>query len=100
MASLRGASIHRASMQQARIQQATIQRTAVVTLVLATCLSSAVVAQTRKEYRFTVGPSANISVDTQYGAISVRPGDGNQVVVLATFKPDNVEVDQQQNGNR
>jgi hypothetical protein len=87
-------------MQQARIQQATIQRTAVVTLVLATCLSSAVVAQTRQEYRFTVGPNANISVDTQYGAISVRPGDGNQVVVLATFKPDSVEVDQQQNGNR
>jgi DUF4097 and DUF4098 domain-containing protein YvlB len=39
-------------------------------------------------------------VDTQYGAISVKPGSGNQVVVTATLKSDIVEVDNQQNGNR
>ncbi len=72
----------------------------VVTLVLATCMSAAAFAETKKEYRFTVGPNANILVDTQYGAISVKPGSGNEVVVTATLKSDNVEVDQQQNGNR
>ncbi len=82
------------------IHQASIRNTAIVTLVLATYLSAAAYGETKKEYRFTVGPNANISVDTQYGAISVKPGNGNQVVVLATLKSDNVEVDQQQNGNR
>jgi DUF4097 and DUF4098 domain-containing protein YvlB len=39
-------------------------------------------------------------VDTQYGAISVKPGSDNQVVVTAILKSNNVEVDQQQTGNR
>lgn len=73
---------------------------AVVTLLLATCLSVAAVAESKKEYRFTVGPRANVSVDTQYGAISARPGLANEVVVTATLKSDGVEVDRQQNGNR
>ena len=79
---------------------ASLQQTAIVTVVLATCLASAALAETRKEYRFTVGPNANVSVDTQYGAISVRPGSSGQVVVMATLMSDKVEVDQQQTGNR
>ena len=82
-----------ASLQQASLQRAHFQRTTVATLVLATCLSAAAFAETKKEYRFTVGPNANISVDTQFGAISVKPGSVNQVVVTATLKSDNVEVD-------
>jgi DUF4097 and DUF4098 domain-containing protein YvlB len=89
-----------ASFQQASLEQTNLRQATVVTLVLVTCLASAALAETKKEYRFTVGANANISVDTQYGAISVRPGSGNQVVVRATLKSDNVEVDQQQNGNR
>jgi DUF4097 and DUF4098 domain-containing protein YvlB len=94
------ASLRKASLQQASIQRANFQKTAVVTLVLATCLSTAAFGETKKEYRFTVGPNANISVDTQYGAISVKPGSTTQVVVMATLKSGNVEVDKQQNGNR
>jgi len=89
-----------ASLQQASLQRAHFQKTAVATLVLETCLSGAAFAETKKEYRFAVGPNANISVDTQYGAISVKPGSVNQVVVTATLKSGNVEVDQQQNGSR
>src|ERR1700682_1810924 len=88
------------SVQKASLPHASIQNTTVVSLVLATCLSAAAFAESKKEYRFTVGPNANISVDTQYGAISVRPGSANQVVVTATLKSDKVEVDKQQNGNR
>jgi DUF4097 and DUF4098 domain-containing protein YvlB len=97
MASLRGANLHRAS-----IQRACVPHTVVVTLVLATGLASAALAETRKEYRFTVGANANVSVETQYGAISVKPGSANQVVVTATIKSDSgaVEVDQHQSGNR
>ena len=76
------------------------QRTAVAGLVLATCLASVAIAESRKEYRFNVGPQANVSVDTRYGAISVKPGSANQVLVTATAKSDKVEVESQQNGNR
>ncbi len=81
-------------------QRANLQKTTVVSLVLATCLASAALAETKKEFRFTVGPNANVSVDTQFGAISVKPGSANQVVVTATLKSDKVEVDKLQNGNR
>ena len=81
-----------------------INPTMVAALILATCLASTAFAQNKgeanKEYRFTVGPHPNISVDTQNGAISVKPGSSNQVVVTATVKSDNVEVDHQQKGNR
>ncbi len=71
-----------------------------VVLVLMTCASTAALAGNIKEYRYTVGPHANISVDTLYGAISVRAGSDNAVVVTATIKSGDVEVDEQQNGNR
>jgi DUF4097 and DUF4098 domain-containing protein YvlB len=98
--SLQLASFPQAIVQRANFQRANFQNTTVVTLVLATCLSAAAFAETKKEYRFTVGPNANVSVDTQYGAISVKPGTATQVVVTATLKSGNVEVDKQQNGNR
>ncbi|MGC2245244.1 MAG: DUF4097 family beta strand repeat-containing protein [Terriglobales bacterium] len=79
---------------------ARLQQTAVVTLALATCLVSVAIAESRKEYRFNVGPNANISVDTQYGAISVKPGTSSQVVVTAISQSDRTEVDNQQRGNR
>ena len=75
------------------------QVTQLTVLVLVT-LTTFALAETKKEYRFTVGPNANISVDTQYGAISVKPGSTTQVVVMATLKSGDVEVDKQQNGNR
>jgi hypothetical protein len=84
----------------AGLQYANLERATVVTLVLATYLSATAFAETKKEFHFTVGPNANISVDTQYGAISVKPGSGDQVVVTATLSSSSVEVDQQQNGNR
>jgi DUF4097 and DUF4098 domain-containing protein YvlB len=91
-------------LRQEDIHHTGINPTMVAALILATCLASTAFAQNKgdvkKEYRFTVGPHPNISVDTQNGAISVKPGSGNQVVVTATVKSDNVEVDRQQKGNR
>ena len=89
-----------ASFPYVSFRQASLRQVGVVALVLATWLVSAAFAETQKEYSFTVGPNANVSVDTQYGAISVRPGSSIQVVVTATLKSDKVEVDRQQNGNR
>jgi DUF4097 and DUF4098 domain-containing protein YvlB len=67
-----------------------------VILVTATFASG----ETRKEYRFTVGPQAAISVINQYGPISVKPGAGSQVVVTAILYSDKVEIDQSQSGSR
>ena len=77
-----------------------VPRSKVVTAVLAACLVSVAVAETKKEFRYIVGPNANVSVDTQYGAISVRPGASNEVVIVATLQSDQAEVDNQQSGNR
>jgi DUF4097 and DUF4098 domain-containing protein YvlB len=95
MASLEQGSVYGANYRPIRVQQGTV-----LILFLVACLSAGLIAQTKKEYRYTVGPNANISVDTQYGAISVKPGNSNEVVVMATLKSDDVEVDQTQNGNR
>ena len=89
-----------ASLQQSGIQQPSLRQTTVVTLVLATCMSAAAFAQTKREFHFTVGANAVVSVDTQYGAISAKPGTSDQVVVTAMLSSGKVEVDQQQNGNR
>jgi DUF4097 and DUF4098 domain-containing protein YvlB len=77
-----------------------MRRTTIVGLVLATCLVSAAVAESRKEFRFTVGPKANISVNTQYGAITVKPGYANRIIVVAVLQSDKVQVDHLQKGNR
>jgi DUF4097 and DUF4098 domain-containing protein YvlB len=72
--------------------------TGVVFLMLAGTII--VVAQTRKEFRYTVGPQATVSVTNQYGPISVAAAAGNQVMVTAVLHSDKVEVDQNQSGNR
>jgi DUF4097 and DUF4098 domain-containing protein YvlB len=77
-----------------------MQHTAIVGLVVAACLASTATAETRKEYRYTVGPKASVTVDTEYGSISVTPGNANQVVVVAVVRSDKARVDVSQEGNR
>ncbi len=77
-----------------------MQRSTVAGVLLAGCLVSLAIAESKKEYHFNVGPQANVSVDTQYGAISVKPGSANQVLITATTKTDKAEVYANQNGSR
>jgi DUF4097 and DUF4098 domain-containing protein YvlB len=63
-------------------------------------VAGALVAESKKEYHFTVGPKAGVSVMNPYGSISVRPSTNNTVVVNAVLHSDKVEVDNNQNGNR
>jgi Putative adhesin len=56
--------------------------------------------EVRKEFRYTVGPKASISVINEYGPISIKPSPGNQVLVTAILGSDQVEVDQSQSGDR
>ena len=63
-------------------------------------VASTLVAQSRTEYHFLVGPKAGVSVSNPYGSISVKPSTDNQVVVNAVVHSGKVEVDKSQNGNR
>jgi len=67
-----------------------------VTVIMAGTL----VAQSRKEFHFTVGTRAGVSVMNPYGSISVKPSLNNIVTVAAILHSDKVEVDNNQNGNR
>ena len=69
---------------------------ATVTIILLGTL----VAESKKELHFTVGPRAGISVINPYGSISVKPSPGNTVMVTAILHSDKVEVDNNQSGNR
>ena len=69
-------------------------------LMLMASVAAFAASEARKEYRFTVGPQASVSINNQYGPISVKPGAGNQVVVRVLLRSDKVEVDRNQSGNR
>jgi len=68
-------------------------------VVLGAMAVGTLTAQTRKEYRFNMGPKAGVSVNNPYGSISVKPSDGNTVVINAVLHSDKVEVDNSQTGN-
>lgn len=69
--------------------------------VLAIGLVSVAIAETKKEFRYTVNPNEKtvITVDAQYGAITVKPGSALNVAVVAIVQ-DKASVDHLQKGNR
>ena len=79
------------------LSRANFTKAAVVTILTGVAFGA---GEVRKEFRYIVGPKATVSVTNQYGPVSVRPIEGNQVVVTAVLHSDKVEVDQNQTGNR
>lgn len=72
------------------------QRAATFAVVVVVSVATIAIAESKKEFRFTVGPHANVTVMNQFGPISLKPGSGNLVIVTATTHSDKVEVDQSQ----
>src|SRR6202035_3056494 len=68
--------------------------------VVGVMVAGTLVAESKKEYHFVVGPRAGVSVMNPYGSISVNPSLNNTVIVNAILHSDKVEVDNNQNGNR
>ena len=85
---------------QGDVGMSRIRGVAKLTVVGIALTSTLAAAQSRKQYRFNVGPRAAVAVANQYGPISVKPGPANQVSVSAFFRSDKVEVEQSQTGNR
>jgi DUF4097 and DUF4098 domain-containing protein YvlB len=57
-------------------------------------------AETRQQLHFKVGRKASVSINNQYGPISVKAGAKKEVVITAVLHSDKVEVDQSHRGNR
>src|SRR5216684_5761418 len=54
----------------------------------------------RKDLRFKVGKHPMVSVNNQYGPITVKAGAAHQVIVTAVLHSDKVELDQSKSGSR
>jgi DUF4097 and DUF4098 domain-containing protein YvlB len=77
-----------------------VSKRAAKLVAIGVVVAGTLVAESKKEFHFAVGPKAGVSVMNPYGSISVRPSLNNTVVVNAVLHSDKVEVDNNQNGNR
>ncbi len=77
-----------------------VNKRAAKLVAIGVIVAGTLMAESRKEYHFAVGPRAGVSVMNPYGSISVKPSLNNTVVVNAILHSDKVEVDNNQNGNR
>jgi len=68
--------------------------------MMSVIVAGTLLAQSKKEFHFSVGPRSGVSVVNPYGSITVRPSLGNLVSVSAVLHSDKVEVDNNQSGNR
>lgn len=57
-------------------------------------------AQQKKEFSYTVGPQAVISITNNYGPITVQPSRNRQVLVTTVSYSDAVSFENEQHGNR
>jgi DUF4097 and DUF4098 domain-containing protein YvlB len=71
----------------------------VANAVLLTVLT-AFAAETRKEFKYSAGPGASITITNEYGPVTVKSVSGRQALIVVTTHSDKVEVDSSQNGNR
>ena len=77
-----------------------VSKRAAKLVTIGVIVAGTLVAESKREYHFSVGPKAGVSVMNPYGSISVKPSLNNTVVVNAILHSDKVEVDNSQNGNR
>ena len=77
-----------------------VRECSVRTLAIGVIVAGTMFAQSRQEYRFSVGAKAGLSVTNPYGSIYVKPSATNSIVVNAVLHSDKVEVDRSQSGNR
>jgi DUF4097 and DUF4098 domain-containing protein YvlB len=73
---------------------------AAITVVMASMTVASLAAETHKEYHYSVGPKAGLSINNPYGSISVKPSTSNVVAINAVLASDRVEVDSSLVGNR
>src|ERR1700687_1137347 len=75
-------------------------RISTVLLAVFSLLSLLAVAQEKKEFSYTVGPGAVISITNNYGPITVKPSGSRQVLVETVSHSDTVSLMNEQHGDR
>jgi DUF4097 and DUF4098 domain-containing protein YvlB len=78
----------------------TKERVSQIAVVLVACVAALAADQAKKEFKYSAGPKARLSILNEYGRISVKPSTTSQVVVIAAPYSDKVQVDGTQNDNR
>jgi DUF4097 and DUF4098 domain-containing protein YvlB len=68
--------------------------------IVALLLMSMASAQKTKEFTYTVGPKAVVSITNNYGPITIKPSGNRQVVVRASSYSDAASFENEQYGNR
>lgn len=76
------------------------QRVGGFLVVALVCTGTLAFAQSKKEFKYVVGPGASVTINNEYGPIFVKPSGNNQVLITATLQSDKVEVDETRNGDR
>ncbi len=69
-------------------------------VVLAMSMIAVAADQAKKEFKYAVGPQATLTINNEYGPVTVKPSNGNQILVTAILHSDKVEIYQNQNGDR
>ncbi|HEY1660312.1 MAG TPA: DUF4097 family beta strand repeat-containing protein [Candidatus Sulfotelmatobacter sp.] len=77
-----------------------LSRSESIVAVMTVLMAGTLLAQTKKEFHFTVAARSGVSVLNPYGSIAVKPSSGNTVLVSAFLHSDKVEIDNNQSGNR
>src|SRR5215469_12024794 len=78
----------------------TKERIGQIAVVLAACVTVWAADQAKREFKYSAGPKARLSILNEYGQISVKPSTTNQVIVIAAPYSDKVQVEGTQNDNR
>jgi DUF4097 and DUF4098 domain-containing protein YvlB len=87
-------------MVPGRLVMRSRQQVTQLALVVVVVGASLAAAESAKEFRFSVRPGANISINNVYGPVLVKSAYGNVVLVKVVLHSDKVEVDHNQHGNR
>src|SRR4051812_41666440 len=66
-------------------------------LLMFACAAS---AQSKKEFKYNAAPGSALSIVNEHGSVTVKTGNGRQVLITATPASANVEVDASQSANR
>jgi len=69
-------------------------------VIVISLLALSAEAQDKKEFTYTVGPKAVVSITNNYGPITVKPSGSRQVLVEAVSHSDAVSLVNEQHGNR
>ncbi|MFZ0734771.1 MAG: DUF4097 family beta strand repeat-containing protein [Candidatus Sulfotelmatobacter sp.] len=77
-----------------------IELAVISAMVAGTIAATPLSAEIHKDLRFNVAPKAGVIVNNPYGSISVKPSNGNVVIVSAVLASDKVEIDNNFIGNR